>query len=62
MLKRYPVKPKRNKSSNTLASKNLYKVYGKIKTQFNKNINAPDPDYFPGLPEPPLVHQERSMM
>ena len=30
MLSRYPIKPKKQKSSNTLANKNLNKVYGKI--------------------------------
>lgn len=31
MLSRHPLKPKQQRSSNTLANKNLNKVYGKIK-------------------------------
>ena len=31
MLQRYPIKPKQQRASNTLANKNLYRVYGKIK-------------------------------
>lgn len=31
MLARYPVKPKQQRGANTLANKNLQKVYGKIK-------------------------------
>jgi len=31
MLSRYPLKPMAGKASNTLANKNLSKVYGKIK-------------------------------
>ena len=42
MLARYPLKPVAGKASNTLANKNLNKVYGKIKRQFSKNINIPE--------------------
>ena len=31
MLNRYPMQPKQHRSSNTLANKNLERVYGKIK-------------------------------
>lgn len=42
MLSRHPLKPMAGKASNTLANKNLSKVYGKIKKQFSKNINLPE--------------------
>ena len=38
MLARYPVKPKQFRKAQTLASKNLDKVYGKIRKQFTKNV------------------------
>jgi len=49
MLQRYPLKPKQQRASNTLANKNLNRVYGKIKYQFSKNITAPEhQDYSAG--------------
>mmetsp|Transcript_38082 Transcript_38082/g.58111 ORF Transcript_38082/g.58111 Transcript_38082/m.58111 type:complete len:100 (+) Transcript_38082:313-612(+) len=42
MLARYPLKPKQFKKAQTLASKNLDKVYGKIRKQFTKNVYHQD--------------------
>lgn len=42
MLKRYPMQPKRQRSSNTLANKNLERVYGRIKQHYAKNVLIPD--------------------
>lgn len=42
MLQRYPLKPKQQRTSNTLANKNLTKVYGKIKQQYQRTVNTPD--------------------
>lgn len=38
MLSRYPLKPKKQKSSNSLANKNLNRVYGKIQRQFTEQV------------------------
>ena len=38
MLKRNPMQPKQQRSSNTLANKNLQRVYGKIQQQYARNV------------------------
>jgi hypothetical protein len=42
MLARYPLKARASKSTNTLASKQLNKVYGKIKMQYTKQVQISD--------------------
>lgn len=42
MLRRYPMQPKQQRGSNTLANKNLERVYGKIKQQYTRTVQMPD--------------------
>ena len=44
MLKRYPVKLKQNRSSNTLANKNINRIYGKVQSQYNQQLVLERPD------------------